>query len=117
MSEFWTTTRPKARKQHGCESCNRTIPAGENYRRDSGLYDGEFTSFATCNQCESFMRELHARGIDDWNTGGFISPRDVYWQDVADLLDVRLLRALVLFRRRWTHRDGSIYQYPAEVSS
>lgn len=115
MTDFATLSRPTARKEHRCYSCSRRIQAGEIYARLTGRWDGHFYSSAVCVQCDTFMSELHDHGIEDWDTGGFAWPAEIDWQNIADLGSVRLMRALVLFRRRWTHRDGSVYPYPAEV--
>lgn len=41
----------RARKQHRCCECNRTIQPGEQYHIESGKYDGEIFSYKTCLTC------------------------------------------------------------------
>jgi hypothetical protein len=47
----------KARKQHKCCECLRTIEKGEMYRYESGIWDGPM-SFKTCEDCLS-LREAY----------------------------------------------------------
>lgn len=49
--EFFEWSRPKARKEHRCCECKRTIRVGETYERASGKWDGDFRTFATCKDC------------------------------------------------------------------
>lgn len=41
MLDFYTSTFPKARKEHVCDLCGGIIGKGEVYHRYSGKYDGE----------------------------------------------------------------------------
>jgi hypothetical protein len=41
----------RARKNHICCECNRTIKRGEIYERIRGKWDGEWAEFKTCLGC------------------------------------------------------------------
>jgi hypothetical protein len=41
----------KARKDHACCECSRTIKAGSTYEFTSGIWDGEPSSHKTCLRC------------------------------------------------------------------
>lgn len=44
-----------ARKAHRCCECHKIINPGEQYRYDSGIWDGEPQSFKTCLDCVSIQ--------------------------------------------------------------
>lgn len=54
MSDFQTTTHPKARKARRCPECDETIQAGERYARIAGSYDGDFITAIQCEPCCAF---------------------------------------------------------------
>jgi hypothetical protein len=41
----------KARKEHRCCACGRTIRAGEAYEHVWGIWDGEPSTYKTCSHC------------------------------------------------------------------
>ena len=49
--ECMRTVKRKARKDHACCECRRTIKAGTVYQYVSGIWDGEPSSFKTCPRC------------------------------------------------------------------
>lgn len=49
--QFYSVTKPKARKQHRCEECGVAILPGELYERVSGKWDGYVDTFSTCERC------------------------------------------------------------------
>lgn len=74
MLEFYTATKPKARKRHKCDLCGKTIEPGEKYSCFSGKYDGEmFTSkhCMPCNNivnayCDRYGNEYSEDEVADW---------------------------------------------------
>lgn len=50
--------RRKARKEHRCVECYKTIAVGETYEYTSGVWDGVGDSFKTCLRCV-VLREAH----------------------------------------------------------
>jgi hypothetical protein len=41
----------RARKEHCCVECKHSIWVGEEYQRVTGLWDGEWATYATCSCC------------------------------------------------------------------
>ena len=52
-SELFRETKPKARKEHKCGECYRTIEKGERYNRYSVMYEGDFSEHKMCKDCNS----------------------------------------------------------------
>lgn len=48
---FYHAAIRKARKEHQCKECWRTIKAGEKYEHVRGKWDGEVGTFDTCEHC------------------------------------------------------------------
>ena len=48
---FYNQSLRTAKKQHKCEECGGPILAGEKYEYVSGLWDGYFNVFKTCERC------------------------------------------------------------------
>ena len=46
-----TQTNPKARVEHRCCECRRTIKPGEHYWRVTGVWDHDPRTFKTCGEC------------------------------------------------------------------
>ena len=49
---------PVARSDHVCYECRRTIPAGTKYHKFKGCWDGKFSHYKTCTDCEELRHEL-----------------------------------------------------------
>lgn len=49
----------KARKDHRCCECRRPIHPGEQYQYIIGVWDGEFSTFKTCEQCVGVRESLN----------------------------------------------------------
>lgn len=63
-ADFYTSKMVRARRDRKCVECGAAIRVGDTYERDSGKWDGEVRSFATCARCcrvrESFQkRQAH----------------------------------------------------------
>lgn len=59
MSEFQTTSKVTARKQHKCCECQGVIQPGQQYERCAGQWDGHMDVYRTCSGCAD---------IRDWAT-------------------------------------------------
>lgn len=57
MMEFFNERLLKARKPHICEMCGREIKTGEIYRKETGVFYGEFFSRNLHNRCAEFEAE------------------------------------------------------------
>lgn len=49
---FYTDTHPRARTEHQCDDCHRTIRPGETYRRGVGMDGTAAWTWKECAQCE-----------------------------------------------------------------
>lgn len=63
--EFYNEFTPKARKDHRCCECGRTIHKGERYHTQGGLNDGYFQWHKTCAHCTIAARWLEV-ACDGW---------------------------------------------------
>lgn len=52
----------KARKEHKCSECGRTINPGESYYFESFCFDGEMQSHKTCQDCLSVRSSFFGNG-------------------------------------------------------
>lgn len=57
---------PRARKEHKCDFCNKTIFTGEKYFDQVLKNDGELYHWKSCLECEFLCRELWDF-IDSWD--------------------------------------------------
>lgn len=54
IDETWRT----ARKAHTCCECRRAITPGERYQEISGLWDGDWRRYRTCEACADLRESL-----------------------------------------------------------
>lgn len=100
-------TKPKARKEHQCSSCYRTITVGEVYERQDNVFDGARYAYLICEHCRAITNRVLDLIPDYWCEDGF-SEETIsegmreYAKTLADL------RMLAWFRRRWTRDDGTV---------
>lgn len=98
----------RARTEHRCTECRRTIEAGETYRKSRGLMDGRWYTFKTCAHCETIWAWLYAicngslfeQVIDDLNE---------HWINENELRSPWMGRTLVRAKKGWRRADGSLY--------
>ena len=57
----------RARKQHCCGECSRTIEKGEQYEVVKGLWDGRWETHKTCLGCTRIRQHFCS---DGWLYGG-----------------------------------------------
>lgn len=119
----------RARKEHQCSECRRTIRAGESYRYWSGLYDGGFAMSKMCAHCWATI------DVAAEMTG---CPRNWYWDRVFDLdggeegdflgdilanhdltaaQRAWVRRCSMRGKQRWTKPDGTLWRIPEAVAS
>jgi hypothetical protein len=75
--EFSEMRWPKARKEHKCGECGRTIQSGEKYQSFRGKCDGDFYHEITCHQCAE-IREVFS--CEAWPMWGEL------WNDAREVL-------------------------------
>lgn len=51
---------PKARKIHKCCECGSDIDPGEKYQKITGLFEGSWEEFKTCQICQDIRAEAEA---------------------------------------------------------
>ena len=68
---FYRTSTHKARKEHQCTWCHKTITKGDNYVIEVGVYDNELSSAKYHHRCRMEMnftlRNLDPSDPDDMN--------------------------------------------------
>ena len=113
----------KARIEHECEECRRTIEPGERYLSHKTVYDGQVTQWKMCAHCRGVI-SLYGRLTkcpQNWYWGSVLS---VYEDEGAVIGDgllhdlpaggrVALLRAKVASGDKWRDRDGMLIAVPA----
>lgn len=57
MSDFGTTSYHKGYKDHRCEWCGETIPAGERFAHFTGKWQDEFQNWRMHMECEVAARK------------------------------------------------------------
>lgn len=106
---FFSAEYPRARKEHRCDQCGRTIQVGEVYRRQGGVWDGRMSTSICCLQCEAFAEALYKLGFEDENSGGYPWLPEL---DGGEVAHCGYSREHEMFRRRWQNDDGTLYVYP-----
>jgi hypothetical protein len=77
--DFYDIRWPKARKEHRCEDCNRTIAKGDEYQRCAGKYDGEFFYTTTCKVCVEIRAAFTCTEYDQVGP-----PPGELWSDIQE---------------------------------
>jgi hypothetical protein len=111
MSDFVTLseTRPRARKAHTCDWCSRTIDPGETYRRTGQIFDGRKYAWKGCQHCEAFVSTCD---LYEWAGDFGLGPDDIDQYEPGDIFGAR---CLVMWRRKWRRKDGTLYPVPAKA--
>lgn len=107
-------TQPRARKEHQCSSCYRTIAVGEVYERQDNVFDGQRYAYLICEHCRAITDRVLTLIPDYWYEDGFSEDTIAegmreYAETLADL------RMLAWFRRRWMQQDGTVVDLSAVV--
>ncbi|OZV10766.1 hypothetical protein CIW83_18275 [Tissierella sp. P1] len=55
---FWNSVKRKARKEHTCKYCGKKIKKGEEYSRETGIYEGDFNDYCLCLRCRFLVDEF-----------------------------------------------------------
>ena len=58
MSDFYTETECKARKQHKCEWCRKIIEVGEVYIKTFAIWQGDLQNRKDCRQCHDLINAM-----------------------------------------------------------
>lgn len=60
--EFYNYEYPKARKEHNCVECGRTIAKGQEYERYTSKFDGHLSTEKTCMDCMNIRNAFTCDG-------------------------------------------------------
>lgn len=98
------TTR-KARKDHRCDECRRTIAKGECYQYHSLLFDGSWNTYRWCRHCAA------AQGIAADLVDCHCWLYSALWADLREHAQEErknpaLIRLVLGAQRKWTYRRG-----------
>jgi hypothetical protein len=108
----YTTKLVRARKQHRCDECDRTIEKGETYRYAQGVMEGGWSLHYICSHCE-----VPAGWLIE-NCGGYLhcGILDDIREHVAEYpaLGDDLKRFVSGMRAKWT-ADGALMPIPAQA--
>lgn len=61
--DFYYSKIVKARKEHVCYECCKTIQKSEKYEHVRGMWDGSFSTYKTCIDCLSLRKEFFSSGF------------------------------------------------------
>ena len=71
MLDFYNISLRKANKEHICELCGEKIKVGEQYKRNSGKFDGEFYDISLHLFCDGIVNDYCTEiGEDSWDYDG-----------------------------------------------
>ncbi len=54
---FWKQKQVKTRKEHTCQGCLDSLPAGSSMEYNAGLWEGEMCTYYLCIPCRDFLEE------------------------------------------------------------
>lgn len=99
----------KARKEHQCDECSRTIQQGEIYLVEGTLWEDEKQTHKTC---------AHCLVVRDWLTkecSGFLYEgirEDIIDHAREDGYGFGVLRLAVGIDNKWKRKDGRLFPVP-----
>lgn len=102
---FQNVTNPRARKEHRCGECRRTIPVGEQYERTSGLYDSKWDVYCTCQHCQRARLWLE-RECGGWVYTEVCEELIEHWQEDELYRSFWLAHVIAGMKHRW--HDGRL---------
>lgn len=98
----------KARKTHHCSECGRVIGRGETYNVQRCIFDGDASSYKTCEHCQV---------VKSWLTkecGGYL-----YQGVYEDINEHRhegygfgVVRLAAGMKAQWKRKDGRLWPIP-----
>lgn len=113
-AEFYHKEERRAKKDHRCSECGRTIEPSETYEYVRGKWNGDFDTFKTCPRCLALLEWVQAHvPCFCWEHGNLIedaieTARD-YANDAPGLLFGAYRRHVAISRQRKMHTGLSGY--------
>lgn len=98
----------KARKEHKCSECNRTIGMGETYNVQRTVFDGQADSYKTCEHCQ-VMKSWLQKECGGYLYQGVYEDIDQHRLEGYGFGVVRLASGM---RARWKRKDGRLFPIP-----
>jgi hypothetical protein len=100
----------KARKEHRCDECRRTILPGEVYHYEFGELEGDPETYRTCQHC-LVAREWLLKNCEGWI---YTQVMEEIWEHVEEYpkLGLPLMRIYVGARRKWKSFKGGLMALP-----
>ena len=102
---FERTTIKRAKKDHICDDCCETIPAGASYERISYRFEGEFTMDRICANCRETAGEF-----SHYVFGGLLWPNFEEQWDSGSPLQACLNRLSSASAKAHMHRRWQAWQ-------
>lgn len=102
--------RPRAKRQHRCSECRRTIDPGERYLRERYVADGVFRVHKTCAHCEVARAWLQDE-CGGWLYGGVEEDIRQHCEDGSGY-SMSLYRIAVGMDWRWHTPRGRLLPIP-----
>jgi hypothetical protein len=99
----------KAKKEHRCHECGRSIPAGEMYLYEAFIYNGDFETHKTCQHCEAVRQWLNDE-CGGWLYGGVAE--DIHEHAEDNHYGMRVKMMSVGLHRQWRRMDGRMWPVP-----
>lgn len=101
-----------ARKAHQCSECSRTIQPGEPYESTWGIWDGDASTFRTCQHCLALREFVQAHvPCFCWAHGNVredaISTAEGWAHEAPGLLFGALRREVQVRRARTAQKGGA----------
>lgn len=108
----------RARLQHQCTECRRTIEPGESYLAERTVFDGDAMSHKICAHCQR-VRDYLIDHCGGWLYGGL--HEDIsghYYGSTSNDAGEREVRLLSIgMSARWRRADGSLWPVPRANST
>jgi len=109
-ADFTDSKVRKARKEHKCTDCSRTIGAGEDYEHVFGVWDGSTHTFKTCKDCLSvrdvfFCEGYVYGGLWELLTEHFCAAPDVDFDCLVELTPRARERVCGMIEEWWEDDD------------
>lgn len=98
--DFWRVLHRKARKQHRCVDCSRTIEKGEPLIYCSGMYDGVFSDMYQCQHCNEAARWLQ-EVCGGFLYGAVLEDLEEHMHEIIHKRRLSLGRLVIGMRKGW----------------
>lgn len=100
----------RARKEHKCSECYRAIAAGETYRFECGMCEGEFETYRTCSHC-MVARGWLLKNCHGWVYSQVIEEIEEHAEEYPKIA-LGLRKIMAGARRKWQRKQGGLMPLP-----